>query len=63
LGVAIQTFESDGRNPLDYIGWDAAETWQAPEMLPMLDRKTFKISPVGRLDAHTNVRVLSITLL
>ena len=63
LGLAIQTNKTDRRNPLDYLGTDGTETWQSPEMLPMIDRKTFKISPVGRLGGHTNVRVLSVTLL
>jgi serine/threonine protein kinase len=57
LGLAIQTNKSDRRNPLDYLGIDGTETWQAPEMLPMLDRKTFRISPVGTLGAHTNIWV------
>ena len=55
LGFGIVTSAHDPRNPLDFLGWDGTETWQAPEQLPMLDRKTGKVRPVGRLGAATNV--------
>ena len=55
LGFSIVTSARDPRNPLDFLGWDGTETWQAPEQLPMLDRKTGKVRPVGRLGAATNV--------
>ena len=55
LGFSIVTSAQDPRNPLDFLGWDGTETWQAPEQLPMLDRKTGKVRPVGRLGAATNV--------
>ena len=55
LGFSIVTSARDPRNPLDFLGWDGTETWQAPEQLPMLDRKTGKVRSVGRLGAATNV--------
>ena len=55
LGFGIVTSTHDPRNPLDFLGWDGTESWQAPEQLPMLDRKTGKVRPVGRLGAATNV--------
>ena len=54
--MAIQTFDRDLRNPIDFVGEEGTDTWQAPEQLPMMHRTTYEPNPAGwLLGAHTNV--------